>query len=118
MAGVGLSTTPQKVSLRIPPRPCDVSLQMGCVLEWIEKSERVNTTDRPEARYSIFGSGGEALLASEANVPLLPHCPWRMGCGKAETGAFAFCGAQPLIADGTRFMSLAATLSVPTLTPA
>jgi len=119
MAGVVIVTTPQKVSLQDARRGLAMFLQMGVsVLGVIENMSVFIPPDRPEARYSIFGSGGGALLASEANVPLLAQLPLEMGVVEGGDRGLPLVVSQPDSPTAHAFMELAATLQVPTLNPA
>ena len=82
MAGVVIVTTPQRVSLQDARRGLAMFLQMGVpVLGVVENMSVFIPPDRPEASYAIFGSGGGATLAAEADVPLLAELPSGDGGG-------------------------------------
>jgi ATP-binding protein involved in chromosome partitioning len=69
-------TTPQRVSLQDARRGLAMFVQMGVpVLGVVENMSWFLPPDRPEQRYALFGSGGGALLADEAGVPLLAQLP-------------------------------------------
>jgi ATP-binding protein involved in chromosome partitioning len=79
MAGVIIVTTPQQVSLQDARRGLAMFLQMGvAVLGVVENMSAFIPPDAPEKRYPIFGSGGGARLAAEADVPLLAELPLEM----------------------------------------
>ena len=79
MAGVIIVTTPQQVSLQDARRGLAMFLQMGvAVLGVVENMSAFIPPDAPEKRYPIFGSGGGANLAAEADVPLLAELPLEM----------------------------------------
>jgi len=69
-------TTPQQVSLQDARRGLAMFLQMGVpVLGVVENMSWFLPPDQPDRRYALFGSGGGALLAAEAGVPLLAQLP-------------------------------------------
>lgn len=72
-------TTPQKVSLQDARRGLAMFLQMGVpVLGVVENMSWFLPPDQPDRRYALFGSGGGALLAAEAGVPLLAQLPMEL----------------------------------------
>jgi ATP-binding protein involved in chromosome partitioning len=72
-------TTPQQVSLQDARRGLAMFLQMGVpVLGVVENMSWFLPPDQPERRYALFGSGGGALLAEEAGVPLLAQLPMEL----------------------------------------
>jgi len=79
MAGVIVVTTPQTVSLQDARRGLAMFLQMGVpVLGVVENMTAFIPPDAPDKRYELFGSGGGALLADEAGVPLLAQLPMEL----------------------------------------
>jgi ATP-binding protein involved in chromosome partitioning len=79
MAGVIVVTTPQTVSLQDARRGLAMFLQMGVpVLGVVENMTAFIPPDAPDKRYELFGSGGGALLAEEASVPLLAQLPMEL----------------------------------------
>jgi ATP-binding protein involved in chromosome partitioning len=117
MAGVLIVTTPQKVSLQDARRGLAMFLQMGVpVLGVVENMTAFIPPDRPEARYELFGSGGGALLAGEAGVPLLAQIPMELGVVAGGDGGVPVVLAQPDSASARCFRELA--LRLPTPTPA
>jgi ATP-binding protein involved in chromosome partitioning len=79
MAGVIVVTTPQTVSLQDARRGLAMFLQMGVpVLGVVENMTAFIPPDAPDKRYELFGSGGGALLAEEAGVPLLAQLPMEL----------------------------------------
>jgi ATP-binding protein involved in chromosome partitioning len=72
-------TTPQQVSLQDARRGLAMFLQMGVpVLGVVENMSWFLPPDQPDRRYALFGSGGGALLAAEAGVPLLAQLPMEL----------------------------------------
>ncbi|WP_094514169.1 Mrp/NBP35 family ATP-binding protein [Synechococcus sp. MW101C3] len=119
MAGVVIVTTPQKVSLQDARRGLAMFLQMGVkVLGVVENMSVFIPPDRPETRYAIFGSGGGAALAAEAEVPLLAELPLEMSVMEAGDQGLPVVVARPDSAMGQAFRALAHSLSSPSLTPA
>ncbi len=119
MAGVVIVTTPQKVSLQDARRGLAMFLQMGVsVLGVIENMSVFIPPDRPDARYAIFGSGGGAELASEANVPLLAQLPLELQVVEAGDRGLPVVVAQPQSSTAEAFMALAETLLLPSLSHA
>jgi ATP-binding protein involved in chromosome partitioning len=119
MAGVVIVTTPQKVSLQDARRGLAMFLQMGVkVLGVVENMSVFIPPDRPEARYAIFGSGGGALLAAEAEVPLLAELPLEMSVMEAGDQGLPVVVARPDSAMGQAFRTLALSLCSQSLAPA
>jgi ATP-binding protein involved in chromosome partitioning len=119
MAGVVIVTTPQKVSLQDARRGLAMFLQMGVtVLGVIENMSVFIPPDRPEARYAIFGSGGGAELAAEADVPLLAQLPLEMGVVEGGDRGLPVVVAQPESPTAQAFLALADALLLPSLSPA
>jgi ATP-binding protein involved in chromosome partitioning len=79
MAGVVIVTTPQQVSLQDARRGLAMFLQMGVpVLGVVENMSTFIPPTGPRPALPIFGSGGGATLAAEADVPLLAELPLEM----------------------------------------
>jgi ATP-binding protein involved in chromosome partitioning len=108
MAGVLIVTTPQQVSLQDARRGLAMFLQMGVpVLGVVENMSGFIPPDAPEKRYAIFGSGGGALLAAEAGVPLLAELPLEMPVREGGDRGQPVVLAQPTTATARAFMALA-----------
>jgi ATP-binding protein involved in chromosome partitioning len=119
MAGVVIVTTPQKVSLQDARRGLAMFLQMGVpVLGVVENMSVFIPPDRPDARYAVFGEGGGAALAAEAEVPLLAQLPLEMRVMEGGDQGLPLVLAQPDSATALAFVALAQRLSAPTLAPA
>ncbi len=119
MAGVVIVTTPQRVSIQDARRGLAMFLQMGVpVLGVVENMSVFIPPDRPEARYEIFGSGGGAALAAEAEVPLLAQLPLEMTVVEGGDRGLPVVLAQPESATARAFTALAERLVSPSLTPA
>ena len=108
MAGVVIVTTPQRVSLQDARRGLAMFLQMGVpVLGVVENMSTFIPPDRPEASYAIFGSGGGATLAAEADVPLLAELPLEMAVVDGGDQGRPVVIARPESATARAFQSLA-----------
>ncbi|MGB7563920.1 MAG: Mrp/NBP35 family ATP-binding protein [Prochlorococcaceae cyanobacterium] len=115
MAGVVIVTTPQKVSLQDARRGLAMFLQLGVpVLGVVENMTAFIPPDRPEARYELFGSGGGALLAEEAGVPLLAQIPMELAVVDGGDGGRPVVLTQPDSASARAFFQLAERLPIPT----
>jgi ATP-binding protein involved in chromosome partitioning len=66
--------------------------------------------DRPEQRYALFGSGGGALLAEEADVPLLAQLPLELPVREGGDLGHPIVLAQPESATAQAFRALAEAL--------
>jgi len=126
MAGAVIVTTPQKVSLQDARRGLAMFLQMGVqVLGVIENMSAFIPPDAPDKRYELFGSGGGALLAEEAGVPLLAQLPLEMpvrsggdGGQPVVLGAPDSLSARAFLALAERLDRLTATVPVDAFTAA
>ena len=119
MAGVLIVTTPQQVSLQDARRGLAMFLQMGVpVLGVVENMSGFIPPDAPEKRYAIFGSGGGALLAAEAGVPLLAELPLEMLVREGGDRGQPVVLAQPATATARAFMALAERIRSSYLQPA
>jgi ATP-binding protein involved in chromosome partitioning len=115
MAGVVIVTTPQKVSLQDARRGLAMFLQLGVpVLGVVENMTAFIPPDRPDARYELFGSGGGALLAEEAGVPLLAQIPMELVVVDGGDGGRPVVLTQPDSASARAFFELAERLPIPT----
>jgi ATP-binding protein involved in chromosome partitioning len=119
MAGVLIVTTPQQVSLQDARRGLAMFLQMGvAVLGVVENMSSFIPPDAPDKRYAIFGSGGGALLAAEAGVPLLAELPLEMLVREGGDRGQPVVLAQPATATARAFMDLAERIRSSLLLPA
>jgi ATP-binding protein involved in chromosome partitioning len=119
MAGVVIVTTPQRVSLQDARRGLAMFLQMGVpVLGVVENMTAFIPPDAPEKRYELFGSGGGALLAGEAGVPLLAQLPMELAVVQGGDRGLPVVLAQPESLTAQAFAALARRLVTPSLTPA
>jgi ATP-binding protein involved in chromosome partitioning len=105
-------TTPQRVSLQDARRGLAMFVQMGVpVLGVVENMSWFLPPDRPERRYAIFGSGGGALLAGEADVPLLAQLPLELLVREGGDQGHPVVLAHPDSATAVAFRDLAETLA-------
>ncbi len=105
-------TTPQQVSLQDARRGLAMFVQMGVpVLGVVENMSWFLPPDRPEQRYAIFGSGGGALLAGEAGVPLLAQLPLELPVREGGDQGHPVVLSHPDSATAGAFRALAETLS-------
>jgi ATP-binding protein involved in chromosome partitioning len=113
-------TTPQRVSLQDARRGLAMFVQMGVpVLGVVENMSWFLPPDRPDQRYALFGSGGGALLADEAGVPLLAQLPLELPVREGGDQGIPVVLSHPDSATAVAFTALAATLSdTLSLTPA
>ncbi|MFM7169560.1 MAG: Mrp/NBP35 family ATP-binding protein [Cyanobium sp.] len=112
MAGVLIVTTPQRVSLQDARRGLAMFLQMGVpVLGVVENMSAFVPPDAPEKRYKLFGHGGGALLAAEAEVPLLAQLPMELAVVEGGDGGVPVVQAAPHSLTARAFADLAARLS-------
>ena len=112
MEGVIVVTTPQQVSLQDARRGLAMFLQMGvAVLGVVENMTAFIPPDAPEKRYEIFGRGGGARLAQEAEVPLLAQLPLEMPVREGGDSGRPVVLSAPDSATGQAFLALAARLA-------
>jgi ATP-binding protein involved in chromosome partitioning len=112
MAGVLIVTTPQRVSLQDARRGLAMFLQMGVpVLGVVENMSAFVPPDAPEKRYELFGHGGGAQLAAEAEVPLLAQLPMELAVVEGGDGGVPVVQAAPHSLTARAFADLAARLS-------
>jgi ATP-binding protein involved in chromosome partitioning len=112
MAGVLIVTTPQRVSLQDARRGLAMFLQMGVpVLGVVENMSAFVPPDAPDRRYELFGRGGGALLASEADVPLLAQLPMEMAVVEGGDRGLPAVLAAPASLTAQAFHDLARRLS-------
>ena len=112
MAGVLIVTTPQRVSLQDARRGLAMFLQMGVpVLGVVENMSAFVPPDAPEKRYELFGRGGGAQLASEAEVPLLAQLPMELAVVDGGDSGVPVVQAAPDSLTARAFHDLAARLS-------
>jgi ATP-binding protein involved in chromosome partitioning len=112
MAGVVIVTTPQRVSLQDARRGLAMFLQMGVpVLGVVENMSAFVPPDAPEKRYELFGRGGGALLASEADVPLLAQLPMELAVVDGGDRGAPVVQSAPASLTARGFHELAARLS-------
>jgi len=112
MAGAVIVTTPQRVSLQDARRGLAMFLQMGVtVLGVVENMSVFIPPDAPEKRYELFGSGGGALLASEADVPLLAQLPLEMPVRAGGDGGLPVVLGAPDSLSARAFLELADRLA-------
>ncbi|MEI8250263.1 MAG: Mrp/NBP35 family ATP-binding protein [Synechococcus sp. ELA057] len=112
MAGAVIVTTPQRVSLQDARRGLAMFLQMGVtVLGVVENMSAFIPPDAPEKRYELFGSGGGALLASEADVPLLAQLPLEMPVRAGGDGGLPVVLGAPDSLSARAFLELADRLA-------
>jgi ATP-binding protein involved in chromosome partitioning len=82
-------------------------VQMGVpVLGVVENMSWFLPPDRPDQRYALFGSGGGALLADEAGVPLLAQLPLELPVREGGDQGHPVVLAQPESATATAFRAL------------
>ena len=118
MAGVIIVTTPQQVSLQDARRGLAMFLQMGvAVLGVVENMSAFIPPDAPEKRYPIFGSGGGASLAAEADVPLLAELPLEMPVREGGDSGRPVVLSAPNSQTAQAFMGLAQKLRSHVLIP-
>jgi len=118
MAGVIIVTTPQQVSLQDARRGLAMFLQMGvAVLGVVENMSAFIPPDAPEKRYPIFGSGGGARLAAEADVPLLAELPLEMPVREGGDSGRPVVLSAPNSQTAKAFMGLAQRLRSHVLIP-
>lgn len=111
MEGVIVVTTPQQVSLQDARRGLAMFLQMGVpVLGVVENMSAFIPPDAPDKRYEIFGQGGGARLAQEAEVPLLAQLPLEMPVREGGDSGRPVVLSAPGSATGQAFLALAARL--------
>jgi ATP-binding protein involved in chromosome partitioning len=67
--------------------------------------------DAPEKRYELFGRGGGALLASEADVPLLAQLPMELAVVDGGDRGAPVVQSAPASLTARGFHELAARLS-------
>jgi ATP-binding protein involved in chromosome partitioning len=104
-------TTPQQISLQDARRGLAMFVQMGVpVLGVVENMSWFLPPDRPEQRYALFGSGGGALLADEAGVPLLAQLPLELPVREGGDQGRPVVLAHPESATAHAFRALAASL--------
>ncbi len=112
MEGVIVVTTPQQVSLQDARRGLAMFLQMGvAVLGVVENMSAFIPPDAPDKRYEIFGRGGGARLAQEAEVPLLAQLPLEMPVREGGDSGRPVVLSAPDSATGQAFLALAARLA-------
>ncbi|MFO7629404.1 MAG: Mrp/NBP35 family ATP-binding protein [Prochlorococcaceae cyanobacterium] len=108
MAGVIIVTTPQQVALADARRGLAMFMQMGVtVLGVVENMSAFIPPDAPDKRYALFGSGGGALLAAEAGVPLLAELPLEMGVREGGDAGLPVVLSAPNSLSAQAFMALA-----------
>ena len=104
-------TTPQQVSLQDARRGLAMFVQMGVpVLGVVENMSWFLPPDLPDRRYALFGSGGGALLAEEAGVPLLAQLPLELPVREGGDEGRPIVLAHPESATAQALMGLAASL--------
>lgn len=104
-------TTPQQVSLQDARRGLAMFVQMGVpVLGVVENMSWFLPPDRPAQRYALFGSGGGALLADEAGVPLLAQLPLELPVREGGDQGRPVVLSHPESATAQAFRALADTL--------
>jgi ATP-binding protein involved in chromosome partitioning len=112
MAGVLIVTTPQQVSLQDARRGLAMFQQMGIpVLGVVENMSAFIPPDQPERSYAIFGSGGGARLAAEAEVPLLAQLPMEMPVMQGGDQGRPAVLSAPTSLTAQAFQSLASRVS-------
>jgi ATP-binding protein involved in chromosome partitioning len=112
MAGVLIVTTPQQVSLQDARRGLAMFLQMGVeVLGVVENMSAFVPPDAPDKRYELFGRGGGARLASEAEVPLLAQLPMELAVVEGGDRGVPAVLAAPGSLTAQAFQDLALRLS-------
>jgi ATP-binding protein involved in chromosome partitioning len=77
------------------------------VLGVVENMSWFLPPDQPERRYALFGSGGGALLADEAAVPLLAQLPLEMPVREGGDEGRPIVLAQGESATAQAFLGLA-----------
>jgi ATP-binding protein involved in chromosome partitioning len=118
MEGALIVTTPQQVSLADARRGLAMFLQMGVpVLGVVENMSFFIPPDAPEKRYPIFGSGGGALLAQEADVPLLVELPLELPVREGGDSGRPVVLSAPESATALAFAALAERLASPAAVP-
>ena len=119
MAGAIIVTTPQLVSLADARRGLAMFLQMGvAVLGVVENMSVFIPPDAPDKRYALFGSGGGAILANEAGVPLLAELPLEMPVREGGDAGSPVVLSHPESISAQAFLALAHQLSAAHLVPA
>jgi ATP-binding protein involved in chromosome partitioning len=104
-------TTPQQVSLQDARRGLAMFVQMGVpVLGVVENMSWFVPPDLPDRRYALFGSGGGALLADEAGVPLLAQLPLELLVREGGDEGRPIVLAHPDSATAQAVMALAESL--------
>jgi ATP-binding protein involved in chromosome partitioning len=112
MAGVLIVTTPQRVSLQDARRGLAMFLQMGVpVLGVVENMSAFVPPDAPDRRYELFGRGGGALLAAEADVPLLAQLPMELAVVEGGDRGLPAVLSAPASLTAQAFHDLARRLS-------
>ena len=112
MAGALIVTTPQQVSLADARRGLAMFVQMGVpVLGVVENMSAFIPPDSPEKRYPIFGSGGGAALAQEADVPLLAQLPLELTVREGGDSGVPVVLSAPESATAQAFLALADRLT-------
>ena len=111
MAGVVIVTTPQQVSLQDARRGLAMFAQMDVpVLGVVENMTAFIPPDAPERRYELFGRGGGATLATEADVPLLAQLPMELPVVDGGDRGLPVVLSAPDSASAAAFRALADTL--------
>jgi ATP-binding protein involved in chromosome partitioning len=112
MAGVLIVTTPQQVSLQDARRGLAMFQQMGIpVLGVVENMSAFIPPDQPERSYALFGRGGGACLAAEAEVPLLAQLPMEMPVMQGGDQGRPAVLSAPTSVTAQAFQSLASRVS-------
>ncbi|BBL86359.1 MRP protein-like protein (chromatophore) [Paulinella micropora] len=108
ITGALVVTTPQIVSLQDARRGLAMFTQMGVnILGVIENMSMFIPPDQPSKRYPLFGIGGGAILAEEADVKLLCQLPLEIIVQQGSDRGQPVVIAQPASATGQVFLSLA-----------
>ena len=111
MVGVIIVTTPQMVSLQDARRGLAMFQQLGVpVFGVVENMTAFIPPDAPEKRYELFGRGGGAHLAAEAQVPLLAQLPMELAVVEGGDGGCPAVLSAPQSATAAAFRDLAARL--------
>jgi ATP-binding protein involved in chromosome partitioning len=74
--------------------------------------------DAPDKRYALFGSGGGAILANEAGVPLLAELPLEMPVREGGDAGSPVVLSHPESISAQAFLALAHQLTAAHLVPA
>lgn len=113
MAGVIIVTTPQMVSLQDARRGLAMFQQLGVpVLGVVENMTAFIPPDAPDKRYELFGAGGGATLAAEAEVPLLAQLPMELAVVQGGDGGRPAVLSASESATAAAFRELLARLPV------